>query len=331
MYDQLIANNAKSTLAVAVTSNSQSTIQVQSGKGALFPTPQAGEYFDITLDDGTNVEICRVVANAADVFTVVRGIEGTTAQASFAITVTRVQLRATADTWRNLTIRRDASFRLAQAVANVNSWQMVGATIPSAQGTAAAATLTNSSLRESSERIRYSTSQSAQTPFEWRIAQPTVSGQKGYRVGFRFGIALPTNSSHFFVGLINTTGALNSVFPPSSITNGIAIGWDNAGSLQGTFLGVYVANSAGPSTRIAFSSYFNVNTQAWYEAEFYQQQGNARIDYTIRRMDVASIADVTSYFTTGIPDNSLWLSPYMHGATMVTSQLAAELGTVWWV
>jgi hypothetical protein len=331
MYDQLVANNAKSTLSVAVTSNTQASITLQSGHGTRFPTPKAGEYFNVTLDDGTNVEICRCVDNTSDVLTVVRGVEGTTAQSSFSVNVTRVQLRLTADGLRNLTIRRDASLRLVQACGNINSWQVLGATIPSELGTRAAATLTNSSLRESAERLRFSTSQSAQTPAAWRIAQPTVSGQKGYRVGFRFGIALPTNSSHFFVGLINTTGAVGSVYPPSSITNGIAVGWDNAGSLQGTFLNIYASNSQGPASKLSLGSYFNVNTQAWYEVEFFQQQGNARIDYTVRRLDVASIADITSYFTTGIPDNSLWLSPHMLGTTMVTSQFAAELGTVWWI
>lgn len=328
MLEQLLANNAKSTLSVAISSNSQASLTLQTGHGARFPAVQAGDFFNVTLDDGTNVEICRCVGIAGDVLTVLRGMEGTTAQSAFAITVTRVELRLTADSVLNLVFRRQMDTKWIRPASGVNSWQVGGLTLPTVVNSQVAGALTNSSTREQNERIRLVSANSATASdgSSWRIAQKIVSGQKGYRASVRFGVAFVPNSSHLFIGLINTTGVLAQPFPPSSLQNGIAIGWDNAGSLQGTFLNLYVANSAGPATKLALSSYFNVNTTAWYEAEFYQMEGRARIDYTVRRLDVSTIPDVTSYFTANIPDNSLWLSPFVHGTTMVTSALAVELG-----
>ena len=66
MWQQLLANNARSTLSVAVTTNTQPTLALQSGHGARFPVIQPGDYCECTLDDGTNVEICRVLANASE-------------------------------------------------------------------------------------------------------------------------------------------------------------------------------------------------------------------------------------------------------------------------
>jgi len=45
---------------------------------------------------------------------------------------------------------------------------------------------------------------------------------------------------------------------------------------------------------------------------------------------VSSISDVSSYLTANIPGNSLWLSPMIHGTTMVTSQIAVENGGFTW-
>lgn len=92
-----LANNATSTLAGSITALSTSIV-VTSGHGARFPILAAGEWFPLTLTKivGAEVfrEIVRVTARALDVFTIVRGAEGTTA-----ITFSagdKVELRATA-------------------------------------------------------------------------------------------------------------------------------------------------------------------------------------------------------------------------------------------
>ncbi len=89
-----IANNATSRLASSI-STGDTTISVQPGDGAKFPAPTAGDWFPITLikADG-QLEICRCTARAADVLTVLRGQEGTSAK-SFAAG-DRAELRLTA-------------------------------------------------------------------------------------------------------------------------------------------------------------------------------------------------------------------------------------------
>jgi hypothetical protein len=91
----LFSNNASALLAATIGSGDTS-IQVAAGYGALFPNPGAGQYFMVTLvDDNGDIEVCQCTARSTDILTVVRGQEGTTAQA-FTLNVTRVELRITA-------------------------------------------------------------------------------------------------------------------------------------------------------------------------------------------------------------------------------------------
>jgi len=77
-------NNARSELAVAIAAGATS-ITVTAREGAEFPVLLAGDHFYATLQDTLgNVEIVKVTARVADVFTVLRGQDGTTARA-FAI------------------------------------------------------------------------------------------------------------------------------------------------------------------------------------------------------------------------------------------------------
>ena len=101
MAAQKFANNASSLLAASIT-DIETTIQVDAGYGALFPSPGDGEYFVIALENAAgDIEICKVTARATDLFTVVRGWEDTTAQA-WTNGVTRVELRNTAGSMRQM-------------------------------------------------------------------------------------------------------------------------------------------------------------------------------------------------------------------------------------
>lgn len=92
---QLWTNNAKSTLASAITSSGATSLTVQPGDGGLFPNPGATDFFQVTLENGLTREIVKVTARSADTFTIVRGQEGTTAT-TFPLGAT-VDLRDTAD------------------------------------------------------------------------------------------------------------------------------------------------------------------------------------------------------------------------------------------
>lgn len=76
-----LKNNARGFLASAI-STSATQLQLTSGTGASFPVLSAGETFFATLVSSDNTfEIVNVTARTADVLTVVRAAEGTTALA----------------------------------------------------------------------------------------------------------------------------------------------------------------------------------------------------------------------------------------------------------
>ena len=82
---ELYANNAESTLAGAIT-NVALTLNVSPGSGVLFPNPNnaLGQFFRLSLTDAATAlqhEIVYVTAKTTDTFTILRGQEGTTAQA----------------------------------------------------------------------------------------------------------------------------------------------------------------------------------------------------------------------------------------------------------
>lgn len=79
----LFANNASSSLASAI-SSSATSLTLVSGGGASFPSPSSAQYFVLTIISATNSDVFEIVhctARSTDSLTIVRGQEGTTAQA----------------------------------------------------------------------------------------------------------------------------------------------------------------------------------------------------------------------------------------------------------
>src|SRR4030066_134621 len=77
----IVKNNAYSTLLAGIT-NVATNLSVQSGHGARFSAPGAGQIAKITLYDAAgNKEIVHCSARTTDSFTIARGQEGTTARA----------------------------------------------------------------------------------------------------------------------------------------------------------------------------------------------------------------------------------------------------------
>lgn len=93
----IFANNALSKLAVALSSG-QTTLTVQTGTGALFPSPSGGDYFKLTVEDRRTqqIEVMHCIGRSGDVLTVVRAQEDMTAL-SFLVGAT-VSNRFTRDT-----------------------------------------------------------------------------------------------------------------------------------------------------------------------------------------------------------------------------------------
>lgn len=79
----LFSNNSQTTLAGAITSVAL-TANLSPGAGVLFPNPGADQYFKLTFVDaatGLNNEIVSVTNVTGDTITMIRGQEGTAAQA----------------------------------------------------------------------------------------------------------------------------------------------------------------------------------------------------------------------------------------------------------
>lgn len=328
MPRKFLANNAFSTLASAVTTSGQATLTLQTGHGARFPSPVNPDSFQVTIDDGTNVEICSCIARSGDTLTVLRGQEGTTAQSSFAVG-SLVELRVTEDVFRY--VRFDSRMSQIGLLPNIAtaSWSWLGLRLPTQVGSWRALTLNNSNWRSTQPRILGGTANSAQNPVHWRVPDAICNVGAGFQYRQRFGIQNAPNSSHFFLGLINTTGAVASVHPPSSLTQAIVVGWTNlGGDATPPNLSVWRNDNAGNAVQWDLGSYFTANSDAWYELVLKCLGNTPAIECIVRRLDISSIADVSTIFTSDIPTNSAWLSPMMNGTTMVTSAINVHLGPV---
>jgi hypothetical protein len=76
----LYTNNASTSLAFGI-SNTDTTMQVSNNGGSLFPNPTGTDFFYVTLVSlsGPYVEIVKCTSRSGDIFTIVRGQEGTNA------------------------------------------------------------------------------------------------------------------------------------------------------------------------------------------------------------------------------------------------------------
>lgn len=109
-----VANNAFGTLNAGITS-SDTTIVLNAGEGARFPSLSAGDYFFATLIDTTNnLEIVKVTARSTDTMTVVRGQDGTTGRAY--TTNDRFELRPTAALFDEFASRATTGKAIAMAI-----------------------------------------------------------------------------------------------------------------------------------------------------------------------------------------------------------------------
>jgi hypothetical protein len=83
MADLKFTNFAVSTIAdVGGISSGDTTVNVASGEGALFPSLSAGEYFyAVLVDSSANREIVKCTARSVDALTIARAQDNTTARA----------------------------------------------------------------------------------------------------------------------------------------------------------------------------------------------------------------------------------------------------------
>lgn len=93
---QLFTNNASGTLSVQA-EIIDTTLTLQTNEGQLFPVPTGGDFFLVTIEDTSgNIEVVNCTDNTADVLTVVRAQESTTAKVF--PSASKVECRPTAGT-----------------------------------------------------------------------------------------------------------------------------------------------------------------------------------------------------------------------------------------
>lgn len=109
----LFANNALSKLAQPLLVG-QTTVTIQAGTGALFPSPSGGDYFKLTIEDRRTqqIEIMHCIGRSGDVLTVVRAREDMSAQ-NFLVGAT-VSNRFT----------RDTPDEILDSAPNANPWYL---------------------------------------------------------------------------------------------------------------------------------------------------------------------------------------------------------------
>lgn len=129
----LLANNASSTLAASISSG-DTTIVVQSGDAALFPTLSPGDWFPVTLVDSSgNREIVKVTARTGATMTVVRGQESTSPRAFAAND--RTELRLTAGVLEAFALDADVTAALTAKLDLDGSAPMTGPLVLSGDAT----------------------------------------------------------------------------------------------------------------------------------------------------------------------------------------------------
>lgn len=96
MGTRLYVNNFSTTLSAAITSTSQTSITIASAGG--LSTLTGGNYYVLTIDDGTNIEVVQVTAVSGTTLTIVRtyeAINGASTPHTFA-SGTTIEMRDTA-------------------------------------------------------------------------------------------------------------------------------------------------------------------------------------------------------------------------------------------
>ena len=102
-----VTNNAFGTLSAGI-SSSATTITLDSGQGAKFPTLSTDDFFFATIiDTSNNLEIVKITARYTDSLTAVRAQDNTSARA-FSIG-DRIELRPTAALFESLSTPDDAT------------------------------------------------------------------------------------------------------------------------------------------------------------------------------------------------------------------------------
>lgn len=236
----LFKNNASTKLAYGITAAATS-MTVLAETGNLFPAPGANEYFLCTLvDDLGNKEIVKVTFRNADVFTIVRAQEGTTARAFNANSLVENRLTAGAlNEVLNVTYASDA-----EVAAGVETTKAISPATVSSASVASAVTCTGNAATATRA-----------------VTADACSGNAATATTLADGSVLPTTKGGTGVtSLSELSSKLNvSPFPPGTRMlfqqSTAPTGWTKDTTVNDKALRV-VSGAVGSGGSVAFSTLF---------------------------------------------------------------------------
>lgn len=248
---ELFANNAHGTLSAPIDAGDTS-LDLVTGQGALFPSPGVGDFFRISLErlDGSATEIVFCTARSGDTLTIARGQEGTTPE-DFD-TEDRVRLRPTAGMFEDLggVLEEDETFVYnawygpeGAVAANVGAYGTAGPT-GTANGTITLATTNHltsvsrltvtAALATTTVGFRYSNTN--------RVWRGDAAGRGGFDSLWEWGVETEFASTRKFIGMYsNNSNFITEDGEPSTRTTQsmVGIGHDSAALVGDNYRFIY--------------------------------------------------------------------------------------------
>lgn len=233
----LLANNAKSTLAVAL-GGIDTTLVVATGTGSLFPSPTGGDYFYATIEDSTKTvrEIVKCTARSGTTLTIVRAQDDSTANI-FAVGSTvemRVNKGALAD-----------SVTLASSSATAAAASASSASTSASTASTAASTATTQASNASTSATNAAASASAANTSAIAAAAAAASGLYSSVQDKSANYTVVAGDAGDLIRVTTTSGAVTITLPTiSTVGDGFKIAivkWTSDGN-------VVTVNRAGSDT-----------------------------------------------------------------------------------
>jgi hypothetical protein len=323
---ELFANNAHGLLSAGISSGDLS-LTLQSGEGALFPSPGSGEFFRISLvrADLSNQEIVYCTGRSGDVLTIERAKEDTTAIAFFA--GDRVRLRPTAGMINDIASVLDEESELIR----YDGWSGcgTGANNFSEWG------LSTNIQSPSSEIPSHISGKPSNRPFAASATQLLGAyygisyirfwrGNAANRGGFDIWLRWAASNAYdtwVYAGMDSTNGAYSpaTTNPPYRLTIGqIGFGTDMQGVLGTTYK---LLHSSGGGSVTQIDTGIPRSSISIMMARFYAPPNASYIDAYLT--DLITGAAYTNRVTTNLPTTSQFLVPRVniYGASSIAIHL----------
>lgn len=358
----LYSNNATTTLASGI-SDSATTITVATGTGSLFPDiSSVDDYFNVTITDSAkHIEIVTVTARTGDTFTVMRGMENTTARAWLASDILELRITKGLLDQLKLDATKDTASNLSAHTSNTSNPHSVTATqvglgnvtneskdtmftSPTFTGTVSGVTASMVGLgnvdNKSSATIRSEiTSSNVTTALGYTPYNST--NPSGYITGITSGMVTtalgftPLSTTGTAADSDKLDGQHGSYYQPASS----AITTSNIGSQSVNYAtSAGSASSATNSTNATYATYVNTDT---YNAKFHwsEQSGqptwlwgsNNGSDIYVWNPSNFSVAYASSAGNSDTLDgnhaSAFSLTSHNHNGTYLTSVPAATSST----